>query len=176
MAGDIKAKYGTSAAYTITLNSLASSATWVTGRESTEVDNTSISGNPVIDFIVAGKIKLGTSPTGNPGLAGLWVWGSLDDTPLRPDLGAGTALTGSDAAATWSSANVLNGACATVLTVNTDNTTGRVHTFSPMAISMLFNYQVPKRHGLYFAHSSGVNLDSSAGGSFYYTPVLAQYT
>jgi hypothetical protein len=172
MAGDIKAKYGSSAAYTISLNSLASSTTWVAGRESTEVVNTT---DLALDYLVGGKIKAGTSPTA--GAAFLWVWGSLNDTPNRPDLGAGTELTGADAAATWQSEPVRNAACYALSGINNDTTTGRIYGFAVRGIKQLFAADaVPKRHGLFFAHSMVAALDASAGGSFWYTPVLAQYT
>ena len=57
---DAKVAYGASAAYTITLTGLATSGTWLAGREGTAVSNAS---NKYIDELVAGQVMVGTTPT-----------------------------------------------------------------------------------------------------------------
>ncbi len=63
MANEIKQKYSTPAALTITLASLASSTTFV-GRQSTLVDNSTTRYEKILLFV---KLTQGTSPTGNRG-------------------------------------------------------------------------------------------------------------
>ena len=52
--------YVASAAYTLTLGALATSSTRTAGRESTAVSN---AGNKYLDYLIAGKITTGTTPT-----------------------------------------------------------------------------------------------------------------
>lgn len=61
MANEIKDKFGSSTALTITLASLAASNVGV-GRQSTLIDNTSLAYQKLHVFV---KIKLGTSPVAN---------------------------------------------------------------------------------------------------------------
>ena len=84
---DEKIAYASSAALTITPASLATSATLVAGRESTAVVNTT---NLYVDYLLAGKIMTGTTPTVSKQIQ-VWVYGQTEDTPLYP----GT-ITGSD--------------------------------------------------------------------------------
>ena len=64
MANEIKDKYGSTTALTISLASLASSTSGV-GRQSTLVDNST---SKYQDILVYVKIKQGTSPTGSRGV------------------------------------------------------------------------------------------------------------
>lgn len=84
MANEIKDKFGTSTALTITLASLGNNS----ARQSTIVDNTTARYQDVLVYV---KIKLGTSPTGNTAVN---VYVIRDDndatTPHRSD-GAGSS-------------------------------------------------------------------------------------
>jgi hypothetical protein len=70
--------YATKATITIGLATtpLATSSTFIAGRESDEIDNTT---NKYLDALVQGKVTVGTAPTSNTQIQ-LWVWGS--DTSL----------------------------------------------------------------------------------------------
>jgi len=87
MASEIKDKFSdgsggtSSAAFTITIASLASSTTFV-GRQTTMVDNSSNRFGLVHIF---GKFKLGTSPTSNKAVYVYAIRGDKNATPHRSD-------------------------------------------------------------------------------------------
>ena len=64
--------YSSASAITIGLASLASSSTWLAGRESNEVDNST---NKYDDVFIQGKVRVGTTPTINT-LILVFAWGS----------------------------------------------------------------------------------------------------
>jgi len=73
--------YSANTAITMTLSALANSATYIAGRESNEIDNTT---NKYIDALVQGSFTVGTNPSTTGGLV-VYVWGadtSLATTPL----------------------------------------------------------------------------------------------
>jgi hypothetical protein len=162
--GDTKLVYGSSAAYTLTLESLAHDANLLAGRESTAVDNTT---NKYLDYLIGGKIKLGTGPTAG-GVVEAWVYASEEDTPTYPDVFDGT-----DSNESVTSANVKYAGLALLGTAVADATTGEVLWFKPRSLAQLFGGAVPKYHGIFIVHSTGVALDASAAGTFWYTPVYA---
>jgi len=95
MASEIKDKYSASAAFTITIASLASSTTFV-GRQTTLIDNSTTRYSLIHVF---GKFKQGTSPTGNRGVYLYAIRSDKDaTTPHRSD-GAGASDAG------WTRAN-----------------------------------------------------------------------
>lgn len=151
---DVKEAYASSAAYTITLTSLATSSTLVAGRESTAVDNTS---NKYLDYIVGGRITEGTTPTVDKTIE-IWLYGSVNDTPTYPDV-----LDGTDSDETLTSANVKRSAVRLLDRIFVDATTDRVYWFGPVAISQAFGGRIPKFHGLFVTHDTAVNLNSTAG-------------
>jgi hypothetical protein len=169
-AGDVKIQHGSSAAFTITLASLATSSTRVAGRESTAV---AISGlQPVVDILIGGKITVGTTPTTNTQID-VWVYGSLDDTPTYPDVGGGDGIGGSDSALTCATAGVRNSAMHLLVSMEVDSTTSdRVYAFAPRGIAKLFGGVLPKNIGIFVTHNTGVNLNSTGGNHVIsYTPV-----
>lgn len=150
-------------AITLTAASLATSATLVAGRESTVVSNTS---NLYLDYIVSGQITTGTSPTGGEiriyAYAPLKVASSAFTYPVATT----TALTGSDAAATFEAAQVVALRLASAIAVNT--TSDRAYAFLPFSIAALFGGQVPLKWGLFLTHNTGVNLNSTAGNHWFH--------
>src|SRR5215207_4864423 len=92
--------YGTAAAVTITLASLASSAVDV-GVQSAAIDCATLD---VVDLWVGGKITLGTTPTANTRVE-VWFMPSYDGTTY-----AGGAFGDSAAAITYPSATFPSGA------------------------------------------------------------------
>lgn len=165
---DVKVAYGSSADYTITLASLATSSTKVAGRESTAVDNTT---NKYLDFLVAGKITTGTSPTDTKSIE-IWAYGSTDDTPTYPDV-----LDGSDSAETFTSVDIRNAAANFLMDTATNNTSDRPYWFKPTPLSLAFGPTIPKHHGLWVTHDTGVNLNSTGGNhDLSYTPAYATVT
>lgn len=161
---DAKVAYGASAAYTITLASLATSSTRLAGRESTALSNAS---NKYLDELVAGLVTVGTSPTANTYIE-ISVVGSLNDTPTYPDVFDGT-----DSDETITSAGIKAAITYPVALILVDATTSdRGYPFAPKGIRSFFGDALPTAHVLFASHNTGVNLNSTGGNhALYHTPV-----
>lgn len=150
-------------AITITLASLATSATKVAGRESTVVDN----GTPKYDdFLVSGQITVGTTPTVNTQIE-VWVYAPLKivtGTASYP-VATSTALTGADAAATFEIDQKNQLKLAGV--ANVIATSDRAYSFN-FSIAQLFGGVVPIKWGLFVTHGTGVNLNATAGNHWFH--------
>lgn len=142
--------YSSNTALTIDLANLASSSTFVAGRESTEVDNTT---NKYVDAIVSGKISVGTTPTANTSII-VYVWGA--DTSLATT--ALDVLDGTDSAETLTNTGILSnlrfGAAISVIATTSDI----AYLVLPFSVASKFGGVMPKFWGLYVAHNTGVNL------------------
>jgi hypothetical protein len=155
---DIKTKYPSTSSVALTISpaSLASSSTWVAGRESTAVDNTT---NLDIDHLVSGMITTGTTPTVSTFIE-VWAyasWKTASGTPSYPDV-----LDGTDSAETLTSVNVKSSMLRMIATITVDNTSDRAYYFGPVSIAQLYG-SLPKFWGVFIAHNTGVNLNSTAG-------------
>ena len=161
---DIKLAYGSSSSLTCTLASLASNATWVTGRESDAVDNTT---NKYLDYLLAGKITVGTTPTINTEIR-VYVVAICNDTPTWPDVFDGT-----DSDETVTSAGVRDGFAKLAAVLMVDATTSnRTYPFGPVSVAALFGGVLPKKFSVFVTHNTGVNLNSTGSNhSIDVTPV-----
>lgn len=150
--------YGTPAALTMTLASLASDTNLVAGRASTAIDNSSVD---AIDCIVGGKVTTGTTPTASRQIE-VWAYGSYDGTSYSG------GATGSDANLTPQAKSLL-----TLLTViPTTSTSDQLYTWGPFSIAAAFGGTMPYEWGIYIVHNTGVNLNATAGNhEVKYTPV-----
>ena len=158
MATVLTTTYTSNTAITFDISSLAASATYVAGRASTQVDNTS---TQYVDCIVsAGVITSGTTPAVGTQIA-LYVYGS--------NISVATAnidtITGTDGAFTLSGVSILNslrfaGAVSSTATGVTKNY------FLPFSIAQLFGGVVPKYWGLYMAHNQTNALAASQVSQF----------
>lgn len=155
--------YVASSTLTISLNSLATSSTWLTGRQSTAVDNGT---NKYLDYLLSGFVKVGTTPTASTEIR-VYVVAAQDDTPTYPD-----AFGATDAGVTVTSVGVGSGflKLAAVMLVDA-TTTGRVYYFGPVSVAALFGGVVPKKWAAFVTHNTAVNLDASAGGTLSIVPV-----
>jgi hypothetical protein len=151
---DFKLKYATPATITISPASLATSSTRTAGRESTAIDNGT---NLYVDALVSGKITTGTTPTANKQID-IWVYAAHDETPTYPDV-----MDGTDSAETVTSENVRNSAMALAHSIRVDNTSDRTYWVNPFSVAALFGGILPRRWGLFIAHDTAVNLNSTAG-------------
>jgi hypothetical protein len=150
--------YSSNQTITMDLANLGTSATFVAGRESNQIDNTS---NKYIDALVSGIVYVGTTPTANTTIL-VYVWGadtSLATTPLDPSANSSTGqLDGTDSAETLSNTGILNalrlGATIAVPAATSD----LGYNVLPFSVASLFGGVVPKFWGLYVAHNTGVNL------------------
>jgi hypothetical protein len=146
MASEIKAKFGTETALTITLTSLASSTAGV-GRQSTMVDNTTTRYQKVHVYV---KVKTGTSPTASKGIYAYLIRADKASSPdvITDNAGA------SDAALTVVSAQQVGGAATT-------NVTGVTYSFD-------FTIHNPgPSWGIAIVHDTGVNTDASVGSIYW---------
>lgn len=161
---DVKVAYGSSAAYTITLASLATSASLIIGRESTAISNTS---NLYDDYLVGGKITGGTTPTVDKEIE-ISVYGSYADAPTYPDV-----LDGTDSDETFASINAKRAAVAVIERLFVDATTARVYAFNPRGIKQAFGGYIPKSHGIFVSHNTVAALHATGGNhEIQYTPVF----
>lgn len=146
--------YSANTTITISLASIATSSTWVAGAESSEIDNTT---NKYVDALVQGRVTVGTTPTTATNIL-VYVWGA--DTSLATT--ALDVLDGTDSAETITSAGVRNGMLALGAVLDVDSTTSnRVYYAKPFSVAQLFGGLMPKFWGLFVAHNTGVNLNST---------------
>jgi hypothetical protein len=143
--------YSSNANITMELANLGSSATFVAGRESTQISNTT---DKYVDVLVSGFVSVGTTPTANTSIL-VYVYGadtSVATTPLD------TNLDGADSALTLTNTGILNalrlGASIAVPSAASDIK----YPVLPFSVAALFGGSMPKFWGLYVAHNTGVNL------------------
>ena len=157
-----KTAYGSSSALTITLASLASSATFVFGRESTLVDNTS---DLYLDYGLAGKVTTGTSPT-NAKEIRIYLVGLMEDSTW-PDVFDGT-----DSDETVTSVGILNSCTRLAASIITDGTSNRTYPLSVVSVKRAFLGFLPKKFSAFVTHSTAVNLNSTGSNhAIYVTPI-----
>lgn len=166
---DQKIAYGASVQVTISPASLATSANFAAGRASDAIVNTS---NKFLDAKVAGVITVGTTPTTNTQIQ-IWVYASLNDTPLYPD-----SITGSDADKTFTSASIRNSSCRLGASIVVDsNTSNRPYPFALFSVASLFGGSLPTHWGIFITHNTAVNLNATPGNhAIYYTPEYGTVT
>jgi hypothetical protein len=146
--------YSSNTTITMDLSALASSATFVAGRESSQVDNTT---NKYVDVLVSGSVSVGTTPTANTSIL-VYVYGA--DTSLATT--AIDVLDGADSAETLTNTGILN-ALRLGAAINVPAATSDVQYFVlPFSVASLFGGVVPKFWGLFVAHNTAVNLRSNA--------------
>jgi hypothetical protein len=147
--------YSAYAAFTIAPENVASSASWTAGVESDAIDNTS---NKYVDALVSGFWTSGTTPTANTEVR-VYVYAQYDDTPTYQDVFDGTS-----SAETVTSAGVLVGVVKLLGTMYVDATTSdRAYYLAPTSVAERFGGVLPKRWGLFIAHNTGANSNSTSG-------------
>jgi len=150
--------YAATATVSISLASLATSSTFAAGQESAVVDNTT---NKYVDALLAGKIRVGTTPTTNTQIL-VYVFAPLDDTPTYPDV-----MDGTDSGETVTSVGVGQGFLKQAAFMNVDsNTSDRDYAFGPVSVAELFGGTMPPKWSVFVTHNTGVNLNSTAGNHF----------
>ena len=149
--------YSSNTTITMDLSALASSATWVAGVESNEIDNTS---NKYIDAIVQGAFIVGTTPTVNTFL-NVYVWGSDISLATRA-IGALDGTSSGETITTTVAAVSLALAHQSSILVNTSDTT---YITKPFSVAQLFGGIMPKFWGLFVAHNMTAALKTDAGNT-----------
>lgn len=150
---DLKIAYAADAQATITLASLATSSTWVAGREATSVSNGS---NKYLDYEITGKVTTGTSPTVDTEIR-LYGVKPINDSPTWPDVFDGT-----DSAETVANVQIL--AAMPLLWAGTVSATSDI-TYpitSALTLAQVWGV-VPDNFTFFVTHNTAVNLNSTAG-------------
>lgn len=146
--------YSANTAITMDLANLGSSATFVAGRESSQIDNTT---NKFVDAIVSGQVSVGTTPTANTQI-NVYVWGA--DTSLATT--ALDVLDGTDSAETLTNVGIRD-ALRLGASINVPaNTSDVAYIVLPFSVASLFGGILPKFWGLFVAHNTAVNLRNNA--------------
>ena len=157
---DLKLKFGTSTAFTLTLASLASSST--AGRESTAVDNTS---NLFVDALVRLQCKLQTGSPANDKAIYVYAYGSEDGTNYTDP------ATGSDAAITLRAPTNLR----LIGVISTPDSGGLTYKGGPFSVAQAFGGVLPRKWGIVVQNYSGVTLSATEGDHAYtYTGIHYQ--
>lgn len=138
---------GSVVSHTITLASLASSAT--AGREGTAIDNTT---DLAIDAELFGKITTGTTPTVNTSIE-IWVYGSGDGTNYSG------GASGTNAALTPTASTLM----ALALVIPVTATSNVTHQFYVGSVAALFGGILPAAWGVFVRNNTGSALNSTAG-------------
>ena len=143
---------------TIDLASLATNAqgVYLAGRASTAVDNTTTQD---LDHLLSGVIVTGgTAPTVSRSI-NVYAYAASSTAagvPTYPD-----SITGTDAAKTMTSANVLLSGLVFIASITIDATASRAYTFAPVSIASRFGGVLPKFWGIFVAHDTAQTLNST---------------
>jgi hypothetical protein len=146
--------YSSNTSITMDLAGLASSTTFVAGRESSQIDNTT---NKYVDCIVSGFVSVGTTPTASKSIV-VYLWGadtSLATTPID-------VLDGTDSAETLTNTGILAslkwGATVSVTAATSDV----AYPVLPFSVASRFGGVMPKFWGLFVAHDTVAALRNTA--------------
>jgi hypothetical protein len=144
---NFKLAYAAATAFTITLASLATSATWITGRSATAIDNST---NRNIDSEITAKITTGTTPTVDTEIRVYGVQAlNPDGTPVWPD-----TVTSSDANVSLTSTYTRDGGIKPLLGATAVSATTAIsYPISCLSTAQAWGKE-PKRWSLYVSHST----------------------
>jgi hypothetical protein len=158
----VKTAYGTTTTGTGGINSLASSATWVAGYEWFIIDNAS---ELALDYLVELVVRVGTTPTINTEIRA-YVFAVGDGGTQYPDV-----MDGTPSAETVTSAGVRDSFARLAAVGVVDSTTSDRDYPMAFNVAQFFGGSMPKKVGVFIAHNTGVNTNSTAGNQKYqYTP------
>lgn len=152
---DRKNAYTAITAPTHSIGSLATSSTLVAGQEANAIDNGT---TKYLDIEIYRPVTTGTTPTA--GTIELWLIPSFDGTTW-PDVFDGT-----DSAETVTSRDILRACGRLAASTPTDTTSNRTYPLHVPSVRDIFG-TVPQKVGQFLTHSTGVNLNSTAG-----TPII----
>lgn len=151
---DVKISYVADAAITMDLSALAASATFVAGRESTWITNSS----NYLDYRISGNYISGTTPTA-PAETRLYYLSATEDTPAYPDVFDGT-----DSAETITNSNIRD-----TLVLGWSGTASATSNVTYPIVSAITLAQAfgicPKHWGLFFTHAHTAALKTDAGNT-----------
>lgn len=158
--------YSANTAITFDISSLGTSATFVAGRESGEVDNTT---NKYVDALVTVDGIAGhatTAPTVGQEIR-LYLWGSdtsLATTPID-------VLDGTDSAETLAHVSVLNSLRLVGAPSVTVASAALLYYIQPFSVASYFGGVMPKFWGLFLSHNHTGSLAAAQSGLFSYNGI-----
>ena len=150
---DLKLAYPAASDLTITLASLASDTSLLTGRESATIDNSS---NLYLDYLISGKITTGTSPTTARSIE-VWAVGSWDGTNWQD------VFDGTESAETITSSDIKASVCRYLAAMATSATSNVAYHFGPVSLAAAFGGVLPPKIVLFVTHSTAVALNATTG-------------
>ena len=156
--------YGTATLIACSTAAVASSSSFVAGRESNEIDNTT---SLYLDALVEGFVTVGSTPTADTEIR-VYAWGS--HTSLGTT--AKDVLDGTNSAETLASEGVRDSFLVRIATMQVDSTvSNRTYNFGPVSLAQAFG-QMPQYWGLFVAHNTGVTLNATGTNHvFQYTGI-----
>lgn len=164
---DVKTAYGATEAMTITLASLATQSTLLTVQSSTARDNGVA--DKYLDFLCAGKIRTGTSPTAGSIIVGFV--GNHGDTPTWPIVDGSTKFDGTNTSVVIQVQSQFDQNCRVAAFITTD-ATARSYPWGPISLAGLYGGLVPDQFQSFVVHNTVQALSSTAGDhSILLTPV-----
>lgn len=154
-SGDIKLVYASSVDLTIGLHvgPLASDTTFLIGRQSTEIDNTS---NLYADSLLGGKITTGTGLTTGREIR-IYVVGTIKDA-VYPD-----AFSTTDANRTITTVGTRDSAARLAAVIATVATSNQDYYFGPISVAALFGGRLPKKFVVWVVQNTAGALNGTAG-------------
>lgn len=153
-------------AITFDISSLASSASFLAGRESTQIDNTSTNYAEVMVYVKPITGHASTAPTVGQ-MIQLYVWGSKESLATT----AKDVLDGTDSAETLSHASILQSLKFVAAPTVTVATAGLTYDIEPFCVAPLFGGVMPKFWGLFLSHNHTGALAASQSALFSFAGV-----
>lgn len=138
--------YSSNTPITINLAGLLSQDSFITGRQSTQIDNTT---NKYIDCLVSGFVSVGTTPTANRSI-GIYVYGA-DTSVATANL---NNITGTDLGVSLTNVGMLYALRLGASIGVPSNASDLQYPVLPFSVAALFGGVMPKFWGLYVAHNT----------------------
>ncbi len=152
-SGDIIGYVRASSQLTITLAALPTDANLLTGRESTEYDNST---NLDPNLALTGKFTTGTSPTTAKEIRIYVIRPTKDGT--YPDVFDGT-----DSTETISGVGARDSCCMLAKVIPTIATSDLTYAWDAGNIAALFGFDIITKFIVFVTHNTGVNANGTAG-------------
>lgn len=166
MATVLTIPQGTDTAITFDISSLGTSASFLAGRESTQIDNTSTQYADAMVYVKPITGHASTAPTVGQ-MIQLYVWGSKESLATT----AIDVLDGTDSAETISHASILQSLKFVAAPTVTVATAGLAYHIEPFCVAPLFGGVMPKFWGLFLSHNHTGALAASQSALFSYAGV-----
>lgn len=150
----VTVNYASAVAITMDAANLASSATFVAGVESSQIDNTT---NKYLDALVFGRVSVGTTPTANTTILVYVYAGDVSLATTAVDV-----LDGTSSAETLTNIGQRDALKLGATVYVPANTSDVAYEVQPFSVAQLFGGIMPKFWGLFLTHNTGVNLRNTA--------------